>query len=145
MVSQNFHWRPIHFNIIITACNKLHISWNGIQFIITNTVFRFDNRVFLISSWPAMHERTMVKTRWYDDTMMKTRWYDGENTMTRWWKHHTIVFLPSYHRVYTILPSCFTIVPSRFHHRFIAFNYRTIAFSPSYHLGTPYPNQVSMD
>ena len=65
------------------------------------------------------------------------RWYDGENAMVRWWNNNGtmvksqcrngtmvkmrcyIMFSSSYHR-------CFTIIPSRFHHR-------NIAFSPLYH------------
>jgi hypothetical protein len=89
---------------------------------------------FFISSFHAMHDRTIVKTQLYDVMMMKTRWYHGENTMVPWWNrdvvmvkmrcniaffHHTIAFSPSRHRL-------FAIVPSRFHHR-------AIAFSPSYH------------
>ena len=92
-----------------------------------------------ISSLPAMHKGTMVKTQWYDDTMMKTRWYGDENTMVQispsyhrvfiivpsWHRVLVIVpsyFSPSYHRVFTIVSSCFnqlTIVPSCLHHRTI--------------------------
>ena len=107
----------------------------------------FGHSWIVFSPAKAMHDGTMVKTRWYDGTMMKTRWYDGENTMLRWWNrddarvrwwkleiiscfhHRTIVISPSSHRSFTIVPSphrIFVIVPSRFHHR-------TTMLSSSYH------------
>ena len=103
---------------------------------------------FFISSLPAMHDSTMMKTRWYDDeiamvrwwnrvgTMMKSIWYDDEIALVRWWnrdgtmmktldgtmKLWKIDIMSCYHhRTITISTSyhrVFIIVTSCFHHHY---------------------------
>ena len=109
--------------------------------ILWSTVFRLDNRDFLFCRYPRCTmvrwwKRNGTMTRWWKDNgaMVKSRWYDGTMAETRWYtefssSYHrvfTIVQSCFHHRVFIIAPSCFTIIPSRFHHC-------TIAFSLSYH------------
>jgi hypothetical protein len=91
-------------------------------------------------------------TQWWKHTgtMVKTQWHDGENAMVRWWirdvkpsfqRSFTIVFSPSSHDDFIILPSGFyhrtmAFSPS-FHYDFtiipLCCHHRTMAFSPWYH------------
>ncbi len=74
------------------------------------------------SPFNAMHDGTIVKSRWYDGTMVKTRcniavsssYYCCFTFVPSWFHNRAIVVSSSCHR-------CFTIVPSLFHHRTIAF------------------------
>jgi hypothetical protein len=47
-------------------------EWNAVCAL--STVFRMDKlKSFSQAPFTAMHDGTMVKSRWYDGTMMKTR------------------------------------------------------------------------
>ena len=115
------------------------------------TVFRLDKS--------NIFESLNSYAQWWnwDGTMIKTRWHDGEITMMRWHDRENNIafslvchrsFIISYHRIFAIVTSSFTIVSSRFHHRtFVVspsynrcftivqslFHVRTIVFSPLHH------------
>jgi hypothetical protein len=73
---------------------------------------------------------TMVKTWWNDGEKAMVQWLKHDGAMVWWWKRDgtmvktrcNIAFPPSSYRTIAISPSyhcVFTIVPSRFHHRTI--------------------------
>jgi hypothetical protein len=105
------HWNirhSVHDGTMLKARwyddEKAMIRWwkhNG-----TNMKQRLDDgETTMVRCWNK--DVTMVK---YDGTILKMWWHDYENAIVSSWFHHcAIVVSSSYHRTFTIVPSCIAV------------------------------------